>query len=174
MKKKIVTLLVASSMVLALVGCGSSKKEEAAPAPAPAATEEVAEVEEAEEPAEEEVVDVEEEGFASLEDYYAVQENYDGLMASLQEVYDANQETYSAIAFNVVGNTVTFQYKLLETPDYDVQESISEYFEGLSDDDWAGIKADVIRSSEIEDDIEVDYEYYDPDENLLASYAAAL
>lgn len=173
-------------MVLALAGCGV-KKEEAAPEPAPvketAETQEPEVEEEVEDEIEDEVEEVVEEPvsesadvevFDTIEDYYRVDENYDEFIATLKEVYDQSSDIYSNIAFNVSGNTMTLQYFFLNDPNSSIQESINTYFDELSDEEWTAIRDDLIRTSGVTSDIEVVYEYYDTNEDLVAVYSALL
>ena len=183
MKRKLALFLIAAGMVLALAGCGS-KNEEAAPAPAvveeSAENEEIVEDEEVSE--DEEVVEEigedepDEEVFATLEDYYSVEENFNVLLDSIQSTLEDNAEVYSDIAFNVLGNTLTYSYYYIDYPDDPdaLEENICASLDQLSDDDWANIRYDIARDSGITDDITVVFAYYDPDEELLASYEATI
>lgn len=181
MKKKLITLIVATTMVLSLVGCGNkaggdttkndndvvfNQDDVEAPAEDIAAP-----ADDFDAPAED-VAAPEVDGYATLEDYYSVQENYDVLMNDIQEVYNSSSDMYSNITFNVLGNVITYgYYYAIEVDDSTADANIDAYFEELDDSTWDEVRRSVISNSGITDTITVAYEYYNIDGELIAEYS---
>ena len=159
--KKIITLVISVMMVMSLVGCGNSNSDHISV--------------NLENKNKFDLTSVSETTDGTLENYYAVEENYNNLMSSLKDVYDEYNGIYSNIAFNVSGNCITYVYTYsMNINEESAKEGIMESLDGYEDSTWSVIREELVGESGVTDPITVVYQYKSVNGKVIAEYSKVI